>query len=100
MSDLTIRDYVDTNFTLRDRALQIQHEASQQALLLATTQLEGRLNLLNELRGNVVNKPEFDGLEKRVAAMENWQARLIGMGIVLVVLSGLIGAAIMKLFTR
>jgi len=97
---VSLREYVDVNFDLRDRALKIQHEAGEQALRLATGQMEGRLILLNELRGNVVSKPEFEGLEKRVSAAEKWQARLMGIGVVLVLLSGFIGAAIMRLFSK
>lgn len=106
MSDepVSLREYVDTNFTLRDRALKIQEEASKTALELATTQMEGRLEKLNELRGNTLAKSEFDGFEKetyrRIEALEKWQAKLIGIAIVLVLFSGFIGAALMRLFTK
>ncbi len=101
---VSLREYVDVNFDLRDRALKIQTEAQEQALSLATRQLESRLNLLNELRGNVLTKAEFDGFEKdsnrRIEALEKWQAKLVGVAIVIVLFSGLIGAAIMRLFSR
>jgi hypothetical protein len=102
---------VTTNFDLRDRALKIQHDAAAQALHLATSTLENRLTQLNELRsevtqdrGNFITRVEYEGSDKesnrRLTALENWQARLIGISIVLVLLSGFIGAAIMRLFSR
>ena len=97
---VSLRQYVDTNFELRDKALKIQHDASEQALTLATIQLESRLEKLNELRGNVTSKGEFDAVEKRVAALETWQAKIVGIGIVLGLLAGFVGAALMRLFGK
>jgi hypothetical protein len=97
---VSLRQYVDTNFELRDRALKIQHDASEQALTLATVQLESRLEKLNELRGNVISKGEFDAVEKRVAALEKWQAKIVGIGVVLGLFAGFIGAVIMRLFSK
>jgi hypothetical protein len=126
---VSLRQYVDTNFELRDRALKIQQEASEQALLLATRTLETRLAQLNELRSevtsdrsNFITRVEFaalvervgvitnqyvtremydtqsDSRNKRIEALERWQAKLVGIGIILVLLAGVIGAGIMKLF--
>src|SRR6185436_5743896 len=127
--DVSLREYVDTNFELRDRALKIQQEASEQALLLATRTLETRLAQLNELRSevtsdrsNFITRVEFSALmervgiitnqyvtremydaqsesrTKRIEALEKWQAKLIGIGIILVLLAGVIGAGINRLF--
>jgi hypothetical protein len=108
---VSLREYVDVNFDLRDRALKIQHDAAAQALQLATSTLDRRLDGLNELRsevtqdrGNFITRVEYEGAEKennrRLMALEKWQAKLVGIGIILVVLSGLIGAAIMRLVSK
>lgn len=97
------QEYVDTNFELRDRALKIEETARKDALTLATAQLEGRLEKLNKLRDNVLTKIEFEGFEKdtnrRIETMEKWQAKLLGIGIVLALISAIIGAGIMRMFS-
>lgn len=106
MSDeqVTLRDYVERQFALRDRADAILAEANALALTLATTQLDGRLEKLNRLRENVLTKDAFETFEKetdrRIRALENWQAKLIGIGIVLVLVAGIAGAGIMRLVSR
>ncbi len=104
MSDeqVSLRDYMETQFALRDRASSILAEATELALKLATAQLDARLEKLNRLRENVLPRPEFDAFEKetfrRIAALEKWQSKLLGIGIMLVLFSGFIGAMIMKVF--
>lgn len=126
---ISLREYVDKNFELRDRALEIKQQANDQALLLATRTLENRLAQLNELRSevtqdrsNFITRVEFtalmdrvslitnqyitremyeaqsDSRTKRIEALEKWQAKLIGIGIILVLVAGVVGAGIMKLF--
>jgi len=108
---VSLRQYVDTNFELRDRALKIQHDASEQALQLATKTLEARLDKLNELRAevtsdrsNFITRMEFDAESKRIDSLEKWQAKMIGIGVitaaVLTIVAGLIGAAVAKLLSR
>ena len=128
---VSLREYVNTNFELRDRALSIQQQANEEALRLAAERMEARLTQLNELRSevtsdrsNFITRVEFRALEdkvaaitnqymtrelydshsdvknKRISALEKWQAKIIGIGAVLVLLSGLIGASIMRLFDR
>lgn len=107
--EVSLREYVDTNFELRDRALRIQQQASEQALLLATRTLEARLSQLNELRAevtqdrsNFITRIEFDGdakdTNRRIDQLERFQARLIGIGIMMAIVAGIIGAGAMKLF--
>ena len=98
------REYVDVRFKLQNRALKTRLKADHRALVLAQTTLERRLEGLNELRGNVITKEEFnirfDTAVDRINRLENFQARLIGIGLVLVIVSGLIGAGIMRLLAR
>ena len=101
-----LKAWVNVNFELRDRALKIQHDASEQALQLATRTLEVRLDKLNELRAevtsdrsNFITRIEFDSESKRIDTLEKWQAKLLGIGIVLALISAIIGAGIMKMFS-
>lgn len=108
---VSLREYVDTNFDLRDRALKIQQDGQAQALELATRTLELRLGQLNELRSevtqdrsNFITRVEYGASEKetnrRLTSVENWQSKVVGIGIILVILAGFIGAAVMRLFSR
>ncbi|HUD76001.1 MAG TPA: hypothetical protein VMQ76_13095 [Terracidiphilus sp.] len=70
----------------------------EKALGLATMNLEKRLDLLNELRGDVLTKAEWNAthypLADRVTKLENWQAKIVGGGLLLMAVSGALGAVI------
>ena len=84
---VTIREFIERVMDEREKALNI-----------ATTNLEKRLELLNELRGDVVTKSEYNATHypmiDRVTKLENWQAKIVGGGILLMFLSGAIGAIV------
>ena len=44
----------------REKRLNERWESQERALVMRTTELEQRLELLNELRGNVVNRDEYE----------------------------------------
>ncbi len=52
--------YLDSLADERAKQVEVALEASEKALVLATEELKERLKLLNELRGNVVDKTAFD----------------------------------------
>jgi len=102
---VSLRQYIDTNFELRDRARRDELTSEREARELATRILEGRLDKLNELRaevisdrGNFITRIEFEVESKRIDMLEKWQAKLLGIGIVLALISALIGAGIMRMF--
>lgn len=57
---VALKDYFDSKITDLETALRDKFETQDRALDLATTQLEKRLGLLNELRGNVLSKEEYE----------------------------------------
>jgi hypothetical protein len=50
---VTVRDYVERIFDEREKALNLAFSAQQQALAIATANLDNRLEKLNELRQEV-----------------------------------------------
>lgn len=92
----------DVSLEARVRVLESQLEERQKAVTLATESLEKRLFLLNELRGDVLTKDEYNqahaALIYRLEKVELTQSRLIGVGITFVAVAGLIGAVLSHLF--
>jgi len=77
-------------------------------LRMVASNLEHRLEGLNELRADVIKdrdlflkKDVFDqvntALQNRVSKLESWQAKIVGGGILLMALSAIFGAVISKL---
>jgi hypothetical protein len=95
---IELREYVERLFDEREKAAE-----------LVATNLEQRLDKLNELRAEVMKdrdqflkKDLYDqmhaGLMDRVYKLEAFQSRLIGLGTALVVGAGIISAVITKVF--
>ena len=84
---IALKDYFDTRITELETALRDKFVAQDKALDLATDQLEKRLTLLNELRGNVITKTEYDArhylLETKIEALQ--KIMNIGIGGLLVI---------------
>jgi hypothetical protein len=57
---VTLMKYFTDLLNERDRRMTERWNAQQDALIKATDQLEERLDLLNELRGNVLTRTEYD----------------------------------------
>jgi hypothetical protein len=117
-----LRDYLTEVFRLRDRALDEYKIGMVRALELAQTNLEDRLDKLNELRGNVIVREEFmselknihqrlvpiesfmaaaagwprefDDRGRRLENLEAWRNKMFGIYLALMLVSGAIGAAI------
>lgn len=85
------------NVPLREFIERIMDER-EKALNIATNNLEKRLELLNELRGDVLTKTEYNSmhypLSDRITKLENWQAKIVGGGLLLMAVSGALGAVI------
>lgn len=66
--------------------------------MLTAESLEKRLQLLNELRGDVMTRMEFsrahDAITDRVWKLEKWQSKIVGIGAALIALTGLLGILI------
>ena len=98
----------DDHIRLREFIERILEER-ERILVLTAKNLEYRLDNLNQLRGEVLKDREqfmrvdiYDkmhtALMDRVWALEKAQSRMVGIGITLVVLAGILGAVVEKLF--
>lgn len=94
---MTLREYIETILEEREKALR-----------LTAINLEHRLDSLNALRNEVlsdrsqfISKGVYDqshqDLIRRIDRVEAMQAKIVGVGIVLVVLSGVVGTIIAHL---
>jgi len=74
---VTLKEYIERIFSERAAALELAFKAQQEALLIATRNLDSRLEKLNELRqevtqdrGNYVTRDKYDAevgaLEKKL----------------------------------
>jgi len=104
---VTLREYIEAIIGERDRALQAAFRAQQDALNLATRNLELRLEKLNELRtevtqdrANFLTRDRYDSqhaaLQDRVALLENFRGKALGFGALVSLLSAVGGALIVK----
>lgn len=94
---------LDSHITLRQYLEKIL-ELQQLALTKEARVLDARLEHLNELRGNVVTKGEYTTghqvLDLRISQLEKWQSKLIGIGLMLVLASGIAGGLIAKIVLK
>jgi len=109
---VSLRDFVERIFVERQAALELAFRAQQEALSIATRNLDSRLEKLNELRqevttdrGNYITRDKYDadqkaesatiaGLTKRLdeATGALNVARFLGAGGVFVALAALLAA--------
>lgn len=98
--EVGLRDYIDRIFDERQRAVDVTAAA-----------LSHRLDTLNCLREEVVRDREMflprnvydqmhTDLVRRVSKVESMQSRIVGVGITLIVVSGLTGAFIGAMLTH
>jgi hypothetical protein len=108
---ITLREYVDLRAAGLAKEFQDYKDNTQEARRLAGINIDSKLEKLNELRQEVTQdrglyvtraeqKAEQEAINRRLSALESWQSKLMGIGIVLAVVAGLIGAAIARLFNR
>ena len=104
---VTLREYIEAIIGERDRALQAAFRAQQDALNLATRNLELRLEKLNELRnevtqdrGNFLTRDRYESqhqaLEDKVSSLEAFRGRALGFGALVSLLSAVGGALVVK----
>lgn len=88
----------DAALEARVRVLESLLEEREKMLNLTAENLDKRLCLLNELRSDVLTKSEYirahEAMVERMEKVEKMQSRMVGIGIVLIALSGLIGLII------
>ena len=98
---MSTEDYSANGIEHRVRALEIRlaenHvklEERNDILKLTASNLEHRLYLLNELRGDVLTKTSFDilheALVRRIDGIEKAQAKILTTALVLVTIIGLV----------
>ena len=90
---VTVRDYVERIFDEREKALNLAFSAQQQALAIATANLDNRLEKLNELRqevttdrGRYLTRDKYEADTKAISqkmddgfrAVNGWQDRMDG----------------------
>jgi hypothetical protein len=101
---------IETILAERDKALTAAFTAQQGALNLATKNLELRLEKLNELRQEVTTDranyqtrdkadSSEDALSTRIGALEDFRGKALGFGALLSLLSGAVGAIVVKLLS-
>ena len=59
--DVPLRQYIEAILREHEKRYDERMNAAKEAVELATTQLEARLDLLNELRSDVLTREEYDG---------------------------------------
>jgi hypothetical protein len=105
---VTLREYIEAIIGEKDRALSAAFKAQQDALNLATRNLELRLEKLNELRQEVTqdranyqtrDRAEADGdaMSRRLGDLESFRGKALGFGALLALISGAVGAIVQKL---
>jgi hypothetical protein len=92
----------DACLEARVRVLENILEEREKALALAVRGIDARLELLNELRSDVMTKSEYlrahESVSFRLGKIEATQSRFIGVSLAMMAMSGLVGAVISHLF--
>jgi DNA polymerase III alpha subunit len=109
---VSLRDYVERIFAERqtahnsehvliDKALDKAQELREEALQQARIVVDQRLEKLNELRREVTeDRSKFVSVEKydaEIAPLKEFRSRALGFGALLALISGAVGAIIVKL---
>lgn len=100
MREVSLKEHIDRIFDEKEKSLR-----------LVAASLEHRLETLNALRADVMKDREqflpktvyeemHSALTDRISKIEAWQSRIVGAGILLMALSGLLGAVIEHLFLK
>lgn len=94
--DVTLREYLESRWLAHDR----EHAALAESIKVARMVVDARLERLNELRSEVIeDRGEFirrDIFDARVGIIENWKSKATGVGLVIVVIAGTIGALVSR----
>ena len=114
----TLKAHFDAELDAHARLGRAQEKALRRALRLQAREYERRLRALNgenqrilNVQNNSVTAEKFDDYkttqetalkialdrqDDRLKSLEDWKARAIGMGVVLVLFAGAVGAAVMR----
>lgn len=107
MTEVSLREYIERIIDERSKAHDQRHYDEAQAIDQARAAVDLRLEKLNELRsevlqdrGQFVRRDVYDndkkGRDLRLQRLESWQARASGAAVILTLIAGLIGAAVMR----
>jgi hypothetical protein len=105
--DVPLREYIERIFDERQKALDVAFKSQEQALALASRNLELRLEKLNELRqevtqdrGNFLTRDKYESehgaLGDRVTGLEAFRGRALGFGALIALISGVAGAIVQR----
>lgn len=98
-----LREYIERILTEKEKALAVALDAQQRALELRESNLDNRLEKLNELRREVTeDRAKFVSVEKydvEIGGLKEFRSRALGFGALLALLSGAVGAAIAEAIT-
>lgn len=99
-----LRDYIEKILDEREKLHKSEKTALEQRLTEARLALEQRLAHLNEWkeatlkeRRDFVTKDSHQTILERIEKMEQFQARMIGLGIAIAICSGVFGAIVAHL---
>jgi SMC interacting uncharacterized protein involved in chromosome segregation len=104
-NSVPLRQYVERILEEKQKALELAFKAQQEALAIAARNVDDKLEQLNRLRqevtqdrGSYVTKDKHDAdmkaLNTDLDRLNTWQNRVIGIGLVLVLGSGVIGGLV------
>jgi hypothetical protein len=68
MAKITIREYFEAILAERDIRYGERFQAQERELITAKAELDARLGLLNELRGNVLTREEYNAKHETLVA--------------------------------
>jgi hypothetical protein len=102
------RRYME-RFVAQERATGAALDAAQRAVEKAEVASEKRFEAVNEFRATLQDQtntfitrneinPVIKALEDKLDLLENWRSKATGVGIILVVFAGVVGAAVVKAF--
>ena len=80
MKGVSWREYVDTRFGALEKATSLALTEREKAIDKAEKSIGERLTLLNELRGGVPTKEQFDSLVERFGDLKERQDKYEGAG--------------------
>ncbi len=101
---ISLRDYFDAILKERQERLDERFVAQEQAINKATSSLETRLILLNELRAGVLTRAEYDSkhelLNHQIADLEKWRANIMGRAVAIALIGAVLIAAAAAILTH
>lgn len=99
-----LKEYFEKQLESLDKRYDERTDAAMAATEKAAGALEARLNLLNELRGEVLTRTEYDAkhvdLDRRLQQLERWRANITGRAVAMALVGAIFIAVVTGLITH